>query len=303
MRPACASPRVIVKGVPEVVCTHEKLNKEFQHFFDNYSLSQKSQNKDTLYWNLLRQNPLSMFSCIVYKEDGKLPICGSAYLKYGNHIIVIQDKLDRAYFELVPDSSMKIMMEKRKVPDTPVFSYLKTAVTIGNKLVKSISYCEIANNVEWLPDSTRNQKHRYERGSNDEESDQHIEQQLPNVVCTNEGLENEIRHFLMQYHQSDGVEYWNIATHVEPYTYNGNPVFRCVISRPFNKPDYGVGYIEYDNNILIIQGEIDISLFSVVPDKDRVIPVIKNRTPWNDDCRPEVYIFFSTEQALKWHAW
>ncbi len=87
------------------------------------------------------------------------------------------------------------------------------------------------------------------------------------------------------------------------HTYNGNPVFRCVISRPFNKPDYGVGYLEYDDNVLIIQGEIDSSLFSPVPDKDRVIPVIKNRTPWNDDCRPEVYIFFSTEQALKWHAW
>ena len=295
---SCTSHTVSVKEIPEVVCINDKLDNEIHHFLSNTSITHCT---DTLYWNLFQDKRCGpkKYSCIVYKKEGELPSSGNAYLKYENHIVVIQGKLDRTFFEKVQGKSMRIMLEKRKVPDTIDSPYLEISVTSDNIFLKSTGHVETADNVEQLSESTDKQTDPFEWVSRGEESDQTIDQLLPKTVCINEVLENEIRHFLMQQPRNEGIIYWTITTHIEPYTYNGHPVFSCIISSPPVRPDYGSGYIEYDNNILILQGSVDNNLFSIVPDKDRIFSVIKNRTPWNND-GPSITVYFSEEQVLKW---
>ena len=149
------------------------------------------------------------------------------------------------------------MLEKRKVPDTIDSPYLEISVTSDKIILKSTGHIEIADNVKLISGSTDKENDPFEWVSRGEESDQIIDQLLSKAVCLNEVLENEIRHFLMQQPRNEGVVYWTITTHIEPYTYNGHLVFGCIISSPPVRPDYGAGYIEYDNNILILQGSVN----------------------------------------------
>jgi hypothetical protein len=92
-------------------------------------------------------------------------------------------------------------------------------------------------------------------------------------------LDKEIRYFLSQHPKTQDTLYWNISLTGQIYTRRNSEVTRCTISFEPHEPDFGEAYLQYGQDILVLKDKVDDSVFKFMPNNQRELSVVKNRTP------------------------
>ena len=288
------------KSVPQVECGIQQLNQEIVHFLENVSLGKSD---ETCYWNML-PNPdsfaeLGYFIC---QAQDNIPYKGNAYLQFGNNIVVIQGKIERNVFKRVSNSCKILEMRQSRAnciccPFVEINLYMDSSTAA--LFVKS--NCEFPEYVDSLSNNMANEKDDGPFvGVGKSDNNVYEVRKLQQVECVNDVLDKEIKHYLNQCPSpKDKTICWNIRIWRESYTYCGSPVYRCVISLEPDGPENGNAYLLSDNNILVLVGHVDESLFKSVRGAPKSIRVVIERNDIFSHSYPYACFWFSKTQILK----
>lgn len=269
----------IMRSIPLVECVDNNFDIEVKYFLSNNLPA----NDGICFWNMYCKGDRNTgYSCILYKDVGKNPNRGWAYMQYGKNIIILQGKTDKALFRRIAGIRRTILMLKKEAPQTITVPYLSVQIDHDHHLRELSSNFELSEHVDSLSLQIENSDPFawVDRG---EKGDICLEQSLPQVKIVINILDSIIVHYLGHLPCNDNYRFWNLSVNRQPYTYRDSIVNRCtIVYEPF-RPDIGTAYLKYGNDILVITSELDNSLFLVVPGKEMIIPVIKNRIPLMND--------------------
>ena len=126
-----------------------------------------------------------------------------------------------------------------------------------------------------------------------------VEKAIPEVECQCRILDREIRHYLDQIESSRDTCYWNLIVRKTDLTDKDSPVFEATLYREegYDYPMEGNAYIEYGNNVIVIEGTVFKSLFKKGNQVRRDITMYRTRIPWNAPV-PHLKINFSENRVL-----
>lgn len=120
---ACVAKRgdtIVVKTIPKVECVSIIINDEIRHY-----LAQQSPARQECYWNITIEKDKDVCICRMFREPDFVPAVGTAYLRYGNDIIVVKGKVNRAVFRRVKGYDRSVKMSRiQRIPVDDSFSYL-----------------------------------------------------------------------------------------------------------------------------------------------------------------------------------
>jgi len=95
---------------------------------------------------------------------------------------------------------------------------------------------------------------------NYEDEQVEIVKSIPEVECTSDLLNAEILHYLAQQDKSNNLCYWNMILQIDKY--GRSVVHTCTLLRlPDFVPNEGTAFLQYGNDVFVIQGKYDKSLF------------------------------------------
>lgn len=124
----------VIKTIPKAECVNKIIDDEIRHY-----LAQQNTARQECHWNVRTEKDNDVFVFRMYRGPDFVPAAGTAYLQYGNDIIVVEGKLDRAVFRRVKghDRSMKMSRIQRAHVDDS-FAYLGLVLFNGRL---SRKYC------------------------------------------------------------------------------------------------------------------------------------------------------------------
>jgi hypothetical protein len=266
------------KKLTRVICANTKIDEEIRHFI-SYAKEANDLN-NTGNWYLHTSNTESTgISCIVHKDNFYFPSLGRAFILYDDIVIILKDSPNKRYFRKTHDKRI-FQMQKRPTPDSVSIPYLNICTNDqGNLLsiksnIMSLSLSEAS--ISHLAKKTNDAFDWVKKG---EAEDIHVKQILPRVECSDRLLDKEIRYFLSQHPKTQDTLYWNISLTGQIYTRRNSEVTRCTISFEPHEPDFGEAYLQYGQDILVLKDKVDDSVFKFMPNNQRELSVVKNRTP------------------------
>ena len=128
---------------------------------------------------------------------------------------------------------------------------------------------------------------------------QYVNGTLPKAECINEVLDREIRYYLAQQDKATAECWWNLRI-VEKHDMYGCPgLYQCHLSRqPHYVPDEGIAYLQYGNDIIVIEESLNKDIFMKVEGWDRNVRMLRKRVPMNT---PVAYLglLFSKNKIFK----
>lgn len=126
-----------------------------------------------------------------------------------------------------------------------------------------------------------------------------VVKKIPKVECKSQILNREIKHYLDQNESSQDTCYWNLIVRKTDLTDKDSPVFEATLYREegYDYPMEGNAYIEYGNNVIVIEGTVFKSLFKKGNQVRRNITMYRTRIPWNAPV-PHLKINFSNYRVL-----
>lgn len=100
----------VIKTIPKAECVNKIIDDEIRHY-----LAQQNTARQECHWNVRTEKDNDVFVFRMFRGPDFVPAEGTAYLQYGNDIIVVEGKLDRAVFRRVKgyDRSMKMSRIQR----------------------------------------------------------------------------------------------------------------------------------------------------------------------------------------------
>ncbi|WP_288878405.1 MULTISPECIES: hypothetical protein [Bacteroides] len=124
----------VIKTIPKAECVNKIIDDEIRHY-----LAQQDTARQECYWNIRTGKDNGVFMFRMFRGADFVPAAGIAYLQYGNDIIIVEGKLDRALFRRVKghDRSMKMSRIQRAHVDDS-FGYLGLVLFNGRL---SRKYC------------------------------------------------------------------------------------------------------------------------------------------------------------------
>lgn len=109
----------VMKSIPKAECVNPIIDGEIRHY-----LAQQDTAKHQCYWSIRIEKNNNFCICQMFRVPGNIPCVGTAYLQYGNDIVVIAGKYDRKLFHIVKGHNRTIKMSKKAISFDESFAYL-----------------------------------------------------------------------------------------------------------------------------------------------------------------------------------
>ncbi|MBR6414498.1 MAG: hypothetical protein IKS22_00130 [Bacteroidales bacterium] len=268
--------KVITRNIPQLECTNKKIQDEITFYLNQYNNPDKT--TENCFWNLLclKEKSDKQVTYIVYKDEQLFPSLGSGYIEHGDDIIIVSGKYDKHLFN--KKTSQKIItMQERTTPRVINAPFIEIVLN-NEKLITSQVNFNISSDTEYTDDYFQSLRDMFNWVKNGEDENIIVCRNLPQVKCKNKILENIIVDYLNLYPETAVTKYWNISI-TKPFAFPNENVYNCIVSKERSLPDIGTAYIEIGKNILVLQEEIDESIFTYFPGKEQSVSMIKNRVP------------------------